>query len=181
MSVVHTVLARLPRPVRATLVKHKELLKFAFVGGVCFVVTNVVNYALKLTILNDKPVTALVLAVLIATVVSYVLSREWSFNTRGGRERPHEAALFFLISGVSVALNSTPLLVSRYVFDLEVPHVSLLVQEIADYTSGMILGTLVAMVFRWWAFRKWVFPQAGARPRTLPRGRPGHDERDRAA
>jgi len=180
MSVVHRVLARLPRPVRTKLIKHKELLKFAFVGTVCFVVTNVVNYALKLTILNDKPVTALVLAVLIATIVSYVLNREWAFRTRGGRERQHEATLFFLISGVSVGLNSTPMLVSRYVLDLEVPRVSLLVQEVADYASGMILGTLVAMVFRWWAFRKWVFPQANVRSRRL-RGRPPYEEWDRAA
>jgi putative flippase GtrA len=180
MSVVHSVLARLPRPIRTKLIKHKELLKFAFVGGVCFAVTNVVNYALKLTILTEKPVTALVLAVLIATIVSYVLNREWSFSTRGGRERPHEAALFFLISGVSVGLNSAPMLVSRYVLHLETPYVSLLVQEVADYASGMILGTLVAMVFRWWAFRKWVFPTADARPRPLRR-RPPYEEQNRAA
>ena len=90
----------------------------------CFVVTNVVNYGLKLTILNDKPVTALAIAVIIATIVSYVLNREWSFRTRGGRERQHEAALFFLISGIGVALNSAPLFMSRYALELEVPHVT---------------------------------------------------------
>lgn len=186
MSLLYTVLARLPRPVRTKLVKHKELLKFAAVGMVCFIVTIVVNYSLKFTILNDNPVTAQAIAVIIATIVSYVLNREWSFRTRGGRERPHEAALFFLISGVGVALNSTPLWVSRYVFDLEVPHVTLLAQEVADFASGIFLGTLIAMVFRWWAFRKWVFPQAGARPRIVRVGRRGSrlvklDEDDRAA
>ncbi|MFD1051596.1 GtrA family protein, partial [Kibdelosporangium lantanae] len=73
--------------------KHRELVRFAVVGGICFAVTNAVNYALKLTVLTDKPVTALVTAVIIATIVSYVLNREWSFRTRGGRERHHEAAL----------------------------------------------------------------------------------------
>ncbi|GHF78126.1 putative flippase GtrA [Amycolatopsis bartoniae] len=167
MTAIQTVLRLLPRPVRTLLIKHRELLKFAMVGGLCFVLTNVVNYALKLTILHDNPVTALILAVLVATVVSYVLSREWSFRTRGGRERQHEAALFFLISGISVGLNSVPLAISRYVLELRTPHVGLITQEVADYFSGMILGTLVAMVFRWWAFKKWVFPQAGARPRVV--------------
>jgi putative flippase GtrA len=103
----------------------------------------------------------------IATIVSYVLNREWSFRTRGGRERPPEAALFFLISGIGVGLNALPLAVSRYLLHLQVPRVSLLVQEIADFTAGMILGTALAMVFRLWAFKKWVFPQAGARPRVV--------------
>jgi putative flippase GtrA len=167
MAAINTALRLLPRPVRALLIKHRELLKFAVVGGACFVLTNIVNYSLKLTILRDNPVTALILAVLVATVVSYVLSREWSFRTRGGRERQHEAALFFVISGIAVGLNSLPLAISRYVLELQTPHVGLLTQEIADYVSGMILGTLVAMLFRWWAFKKWVFPQAGARPRVV--------------
>ena len=104
---------------------------------------------------------------IIATIVSYILNREWSFRTRGGRERHHEAALFFLISGIGVGLNSLPLDVSRYVLHLQVPQVTLLVQEVADFASGMILGTLIAMAFRLWAFKKWVFPHANARPRVV--------------
>jgi putative flippase GtrA len=180
MALIETALARIPEPLRSVLIKHRELLKFAVVGGICFVVTTVVNYALKITILNEKPVTALAIAVVIATIVSYILNREWSFRTRGGRERHHEAALFFLISGIGVGLNSLPLYVSRYLLHLQVPQVSLLVQEVADFFSGMILGTLIAMVFRLWAFKKWVFPQAGARPRVVRSwARPWRADRDR--
>ncbi|RSM74550.1 GtrA family protein [Kibdelosporangium aridum] len=184
MAFVQSLLKRLPDPVRKIMLKHRELLRFAVVGGICFVATNVVNYALKLTILNAHPVTALSVAVIIATILSYILNREWSFHTRGGRERHHEAALFFLISGIGVALNSTPLFISRYVFDLMVPNVSLVTQEVADFFSGMILGTLIAMAFRWWAFKKWVFPEANARTRTTRTGRRLHavsDQEDLAA
>jgi putative flippase GtrA len=167
MAFVQTVLRRIPEPVRKMVLKHREMLRFAVVGGICFLVTTAVNYTLKLTILNAHPVTALAVAVIIATIVSYVLNREWSFHTRGGRERHHEAALFFLISGIGVGLNSAPLWLSRYAFQLTVPHVSLVTQEIADFLSGMILGTLIAMVFRWWAFKKWVFPEANARERVV--------------
>lgn len=178
---IDRVLGLLPRPLRELLIQHRELLKFAVVGGACFVLTNVVNYGLKLTVLRGNPVTALILAVLVATILSYVLSREWSFRTRGGRERRHEAALFFVISGIAVGLNSLPLAISRYALGLQTPHVGLLTQETADFVSGMILGTLLAMVFRWWAFKKWVFPQAGARPRVVRVALVEQDEPDRRA
>ncbi|WP_067503974.1 GtrA family protein [Actinoplanes sp. TFC3] len=41
-----------------------------------------VNYALKLTALHEKPVTALVFATVVSTILSYVLNREWSFRHR---------------------------------------------------------------------------------------------------
>ena len=67
-------------------------------------------------------------------------------------------------------LNALPQLVSRYVFELEQPQVSLLTQEVADFVSGVLVGTLLGTAFRWWSFKKWVFPQVGARPRLLRGG-----------
>ncbi|SDH58350.1 Putative flippase GtrA (transmembrane translocase of bactoprenol-linked glucose) [Actinokineospora alba] len=167
MTVVESVLARVPGPLRKVLIKHREMLKFAIVGGTTFVIDNAIWYVLKFTVLEDKPITAKAIAVIVATIVSYILNREWSFRTRGGRETHHEAALFFLISGGGVAINLIPPYISRYVLDLETPHVSLLVQEIADFASGSILGMLLAMFFRFWGFRKWVFPdELGARAGT---------------
>jgi hypothetical protein len=39
------------------------------------------------------------------------------------------------------------------------------VQELADFASGMIIGTLIAMGFRLWAFKRFVFPVRHAQPR----------------
>lgn len=144
--------------------RHHEAVKFLVVGGICFLTTTAINYALKLTVLHEKPVTALAIATLISTVLSYVLNREWSFQTRGGRERHHEAALFFSVSAIGIALNSLPLAVSRYLLELRVPEVTRPVQEIADFVSGIILGTLIAMCFRLWAFKRFVFPHTEVRP-----------------
>jgi putative flippase GtrA len=152
--------------------KHHEAAKFLLVGGVCFVATTGVNYALKLTVLHEKPVTALAIATLLSTILSYVLNREWSFRSRGGRERHHEAALFFTVSAVAIVLTVIPLGVSRYVLLLRVPEVSRPVQEIADFVSGIVIGTLIAMVFRLWAFKRFVFPDQRERPsRPVRRGR----------
>jgi putative flippase GtrA len=163
VSLVEVVLARIPQPYRRVAIKHRELVKFALVGGTTWVIDTVIFLALKSTVLTAKPLTAKVIAVVIATIVSYVLNREWSFRTRGGRERHHEAALFFMISGLGVAVYSAPLAVSRYVLDLQVPEVSLLTQEIADFVSGQIIGVLAGMAFRWWAFRRFVFPDQDVR------------------
>jgi putative flippase GtrA len=167
VSVVESALAIIPQPYRDVAIKHRELVKFALVGGTTWVIDTVVFLVLKSTVLAEKPLTAKIMAVLVATIVSYVLNREWSFRTRGGRERHHEAALFFLVSGIGVAVYTAPLAISRYVFHLEVPEVGLLTQEIADFVSGQILGVLAGMAFRWWAFRRFVFPDEDVR-RKVP-------------
>ena len=161
------MLSQIPQPYRDTAVRHRELVKFAMVGGIAYVVDITLFTLLKTTVLEPKPVTAKIIAVLIATIVSYVLNREWSFRTRGGRERRLEAALFFTVCGIGLVINATPLWISRYMLDLQVPQVSLLVQEVADFASANVIGTAVAMVFRWWAFRRYVFPDQNVR-RQVP-------------
>ncbi|MGD9525418.1 GtrA family protein [Pseudonocardia sp.] len=169
MVVVETVLAAIPEPYRTVAIRHRELVKFALVGGTTWVIDTLVFILLKSSVLVEKPVTAKVIAVLMATIVSYVLNREWSFRTRGGRERHHEAALFFLISGVGIAVYTAPLAISRYLLHLQVPEVSLLTQEVADFVSGQIIGVLLGMAFRWWGFRRFVFPDRDVR-RQVPVG-----------
>lgn len=163
MSLVDDVLLRIPQPYRDKAVHHRELVKFAIVGGITYIVDIVFFTVLKSTVLEDKPITAKVIAVIVATIVSYGLNREWSFRTRGGRERHHEAMLFFLICGIGLGINAVPLWASRYIFDLHTPEVTLFTQEVADFVSANVIGTLLAMVFRFWAFRRWVFPTQGVR------------------
>jgi putative flippase GtrA len=180
VTFVESALAAIPEPYRGAAIKHRELVKFALVGGTTWVIDTTVFLVLKATVLEPKPLTAKVMAVLVATIASYVLNREWSFRTRGGRERHHEAALFFVISGVGVVVYSGPLAVSRYLLDRKVPGVSLLTQEIADFVSGQIIGVLAGMAFRWWAFRRFVFPDQGVR-RQVPPPPPAAESRAEAA
>ena len=149
--------------VQPYLLRHHELIKFAIVGGTTFIIDSAIFYTLKLTILEPKPVTAKVIAGIVAVIASYVLNREWSFRNRGGRERHHEALLFFAFSGVGVLLSMAPLWVSSYVLQLREPMVSLTVENIADFLSAYIIGNLLQMAFRFWAFRRWVFPVESAR------------------
>jgi putative flippase GtrA len=159
----------LPKNLADALRRHHEMAKFAIVGGTTFIIDTAIFYWLKSTLLDSKPVSAKVISTTVATVVSYILSRQWSFRTRGGRANHHEAMLFFLISAIGVGITSVPLWVSRYGLHLETPQVSRFTQEVADFVSAQIIGTLLAMVFRWWSFRRFVFPHADARPGGTPR------------
>src|ERR1700761_7210971 len=158
VSFADATIARLPGPIRPFADRHHELIKFAIVGATTFVIDSAIFYTLKLTILEPKPVTAKVIAGIVAVIASYILNREWSFRDRGGRERHHEALLFFAFSGVGVLLSMAPLWVSSYVLDLRVPTVSLTVENIDDFVSAYLIGNLLQMAFRFWAFRRWVFP-----------------------
>lgn len=158
MSFAEAVTARVPSRLLPFFVKNAELLKFITVGIIAWITTTVLFFTLKSTVLQDKTVTANVVATLIATVVNYILSREWSFTARGGLQRRHEAPLFFLVAGISMGINQVPLWFSVYVCQLRTPHVSLTFENIADFVSGPIIGTLLATAFRWWAMRKFVFP-----------------------
>jgi putative flippase GtrA len=163
VSFADATIARLPGVFQPFAERHHELIKFAIVGGTTFIIDSAIFYTLKLTILEPKPVTAKVIAGIVAVIASYILNREWSFRDRGGRERHHEALLFFAFSGVGVMLSMAPLWVSSYMLQLRVPMVSLTMENIADFISAYIIGNLLQMAFRFWAFRRWVFPEQFAR------------------
>ncbi|MGF1429126.1 GtrA family protein [Kitasatospora sp. LaBMicrA B282] len=153
------LLAKVPGPLRPFVVQHRSLVKFLVVGGSCFLLTLVINYGLKLTVCQNKPVVALTIGTAVSTVFSYILNRQWSFRSEGSHK---EALPFFVVSAIAVGVNDVPLWISRYVFDLHKPHVSNFTQEVSDFLSGMIIGTLVAMAFRYWAMKKFVFTNTRA-------------------
>jgi len=150
--IIDTVRRHLP-------VKYRELAKFLVVGGTSYVVDVGLFTLLSHTVLENKVVTAKAFSILVATVLSYILNREWSFSRRGGRERHHEAMLFFLVNGIALGLNLIPLAVSQYVLGFNTSNYSTLTVSIANFISANVIGTILGMAFRFWAYRKWVFPE----------------------
>lgn len=152
MSAIDVVRAHLPA-------KYRQFAKFLVVGGTTWVIDTGIFFVLKHTVLPEKVLTAKIIAVLVAMIVNYILNREWSFRDRGGRERHHEAALFFLLNGIGIGVTLAPLGISHYLLGFRVPNHSLFFENMADFISGSIIGTILAMAFRYWAYRKWVFPE----------------------
>lgn len=167
MPFIDELVARLPEPLRRLALRHHELIKFALVGGTTFVFDMAIYYLLTLTVLQEKPTVARVISATLATILSYVLNREWAFKNRGGRERHHEALLFFAISGIGVLLAAAPLYVANNIFDLR-SNLGALELAVVDFILGFIIGNILQMGFRFWALRKFAFPEEQERAMDAP-------------
>ena len=149
----------------------RELGKFGVIGAVAFVVdVGLFNLLRAGTAgvggwLDDKPLTAKVLSMGTATAVAWAGNRWWTFRAHQRTDRRRlvpELVLFFAMNGVALLIALVCLGVSHYVLDLR----SALADNIAANVVGVGLGT----VFRFYAYRTWVFRRSRQRPAAA--GRP---------
>ena len=159
MSFVDQALNHVPTPLRELVLRYHELIKFAIVGGTTMVFDLAIFYELSLTILEPKPVIAKIISGVMATILSYFLNREWSFKNRGGRERHHEAFLFFAISLIGVGIAAAPLWIANNIFEIRADQTSVTTVVIIDFVLNYIIGNLLQMAFRFWALRRFAFPE----------------------
>lgn len=129
-------------------VLYRELIKFGVVGAVSFVIDVGLMNLLRHTVMEDKPTSAKIVSATVATVVAWVGNRSWTFRHRRNRPAHHEAALFGLTNGVAVLIGAGAIAFSHYVIGLT----SLAADNVANIV-GIGLGTL----FRFWAYRRFVF------------------------
>ncbi len=133
----------------------RESVKFATVGSFGFVVDiTVFNALLFGGPLNDKPLTAKTASVVVATLVTYVGNRHWTFRHRARTGVAREYPLFFLLNGIGLGIALACLATSRYVLDFSGP--------LADNISANVIGLALGTLFRFWSYRKWVFPASPA-------------------
>ena len=133
-------------------VLYRELIKFGAIGAIAFVVDIGVFNLLRHEVvgnLADKPLTAKTISVLAATIVAWLGNRYWTFRHRRRASRRREFVLFLLmnIGGLGIALACLGF--SHYLLGLT----SALADNIAGNMVGLALGTL----FRFWAYRQFVF------------------------
>ncbi|MCW2093113.1 UNVERIFIED_ORG: putative flippase GtrA [Rhodococcus erythropolis] len=145
----HALVRALPQRWVPRLLRYPDAVKFLLIATTVHITTATLFSALKWTVLTDHPVTAHILAALIATVFAYILCLAWSFSdidrALGGRW----AAAFFAIMAVSVALSSVPLWISRYQLDLREPHVQAITETASDFVASAVVGALLSTWFLW--------------------------------
>lgn len=133
----------------------REAAKFGIVGGIAFVtdfgVFNLLRYAGAdgVGVLHAKPLTANVISTVLSILVAWVGNRYWTFRHRRRASAPRELVLFFVMNGVGLLISLVCLGFTYYVLDLRGP--------VASNVSAKIVGVALGTLFRWWAYRRFVF------------------------
>lgn len=134
----------------------REVAKFGTVGALAFlldtVLYNVLVFGLPGVVdgpMSGQPLLGKVLSTSIATVFSWLGNRLWTFRHRRRSAVAHEFALFLFFNAVGLAIALVCLGFSRYVLDLH--------SQLADNVSGNGVGLVLGTLFRFWAYRTFVF------------------------
>lgn len=134
-----------------------EVAKFGVVGIFAFAIDIGVFNLLRAgdsSFFLDKPLTAKVISVTLSTTFAYFGNRFWTFRGRGRTSMKREYLLFFALNAVGLMISLGCLWFSHYALGFT----SLL----ADNISGNVIGVGIGTLFRFWAYRKWVFPEGAA-------------------
>lgn len=122
--------------------------KFGLIGLISFVIDLGGMNLLTHTVLEDKVTTAKILSGVAATLFAWVGNRSWTFAHRRSRPVSHEVTLFFVVNGLALGISTLCLVISHYVLGFE--------SRLADNIST-IFGIGLGTIFRFWAYRAFVF------------------------
>jgi putative flippase GtrA len=136
-----------------------EAAKFGVVGIVGVFITNG-GYALLHNTFGVGPVTSTTIATIVATAVSYVANRYWSFRHRERTSVAREGVIFFILNGIGLLIQDAVVAFNYYILS----NGNNKAAEFIALNVGIALATL----FRFWSYRKWVWvePADGAEAAT---------------
>lgn len=126
-----------------------RLLRFSAVGTLAFCVDLGVFNLLRTDDAGVGPLWAKVVSVVLATTVSWLGSRYWTFRDGRRARAGAEALAFFAVNGVGMLIALACLWVSHYALGLT--------SALADNVSGTFVGVALGNLFRYAAYRWLVF------------------------
>jgi len=131
-----------------------EVMKFGVVGIVALVfdvgLFNLLMFSVHSPLYN-KPLSAKIASVAVATTVAYFGNRYWTFRHRGRTSFGREYFLFFVLNGVGLLISVGCLWFSHYALGFT--------SALADNISANVIGLALGTIFRFWSYRRWVFPE----------------------
>ena len=117
-----------------------------------FTIFNFLAHGLYLTSnpwLGSQPIAAFVIASLVGMVVSYRLSRNWTFRHRPPVHADGGRTAFFVINLITMPISIFCLWFSRHVLHLTDP--------LSDNLAANVVGALIGQAARFYLFRRFVF------------------------
>jgi putative flippase GtrA len=143
-----------------------EALKFGIVGCV----NTVIDFIVFNLFLPIGPLKANVVSTVVATTSSYGMNRHWTYKDRLRSAMRREYALFFLFNLAGLLIQSAVLAVVKYGLNFTEDNGRIALN------IGKAAGIGVAMVFRFWAYRTFVFRTGAPQPVAAPAPAPADDE-----
>lgn len=129
----------------------KELMKFGVVGALAFVINASITWVLMHTWFQDGHLKAKFVATAVAITFAWVANRLWTFRHKRQSDKRRELVQFLVANGIGMAIELGCLGFSYYVLGLTSTY--------ASFVSGTIIGTILGTVFRYFAYRFWVFTE----------------------
>jgi len=133
-----------------------EAVRFLAVGGLATLVALVLFNLLvhgfgaeRLALLESEPILAYVLANTVGMAVSFHGSRNYAFKDRSVRPADGGVSAFIVINAVTMLLPIGCLTISREVLGLADP--------VSDNIAANVIGLVLGMTARFFAFRTFVF------------------------
>lgn len=123
--------------------------KFGFIGAFNLIVDVGLFNVLRDDALSHKPLSAKAVSLTVATISSYYMNRHWTWSQRARTGVARELSLFAAISLVGLGISEASLAISHYGLGLH--------SVLADNVSTNGVGMIIAMVWRFWAFKRFVF------------------------
>ncbi|HZR54687.1 MAG TPA: GtrA family protein [Streptosporangiaceae bacterium] len=124
-----------------------ELAKFGVVGGVGAVI-DLGGAAYLHGAMGIGPMVAKGLSISAATVVTYLGSRFWTFRHRVNQHVLRETVLFAALNVVGLLIAEAVIAFTSYGLDMK---------STLAYNGASLAGTGLGTIFRYFAYKKWVF------------------------
>jgi putative flippase GtrA len=135
-----------------------ELVKFGIVGGLGTII-DLGGAAVLHSALHEGPLESKAISITAATIFTYLGSRFWTFRHRDNQPVHREALLFVALNVVGLVLAELVIAGTTYGLGLK--------DQLA-YNAASFIGTGLGTVFRWYAYRKWVFIAPAQQPHPQP-------------
>ena len=131
----------------------KEVIKFAFTGGVCFLIEYAALIALK-EWLHLSAVAATPIAFLISVVFNYLLCVKWVFD--GAKEGSRKAQIGFAVTSVmGLFLNWAIMWALTALFGEDAVLLSLFGIDLKVYMLNKVIATGLVMVWNYFT-KRWL-------------------------
>jgi putative flippase GtrA len=131
----------------------RELSKFGTVGSIAFAIDLVIFNVLLQA--GSETLLAKTISTVIATTLAFLGNRFWTWRHREHRHMARQYTTFFLLNAVGLGIGLSCLAISHYGLGQIWPALQ---TPLADNISGQLVGTALGTLFRFWSYRRFVFP-----------------------